>query len=113
MKIYSLEKIDELSGGDPEFAEAIVTAFLEETPQDLDSLQEGIVSEDYTTIYQSAHKLKPNVDLLGVSELHANILKMESMARSNAEMEHLKQLFVEVKATMNDLLNQLKRDFDH
>lgn len=51
---------------------SIIQVFLEETPQDMYSLEQAIAAENHTLIYQAAHKIKPNVDLLRDGAAHIN-----------------------------------------
>ncbi|WP_345742078.1 hypothetical protein [Cellulophaga baltica] len=40
--IYSLDKINELADGDEDFIQSVVSAFLDEVPEDLEQLEVAI-----------------------------------------------------------------------
>ncbi len=111
MKIYNLDKLNELSGGDMEFAQAIAMTFIEETPEDVVQLSNGIKAHDFTATYQAAHKIKPNLDLFGVANAHADILKIEILARENASFDEIEPLFERSKQVIDQLVEELKADF--
>jgi len=110
--IYSLEKIEELSGGDEEFTLSIVGVFLEEIPQDLSILKEAIHNQDFESIYQHAHKIKPNVDLLGMEEVRQQVLAIEKQGRNEKDINVINDLFPPVEKAINEAVVQLKNNFN-
>lgn len=110
--MYKLDKIKDLAGDDQEFVNSIVQVFTEETPADLESLANAISEENYTAIYQSAHKMKPNLDLFGMEETRQKILQIEGMGREGKNLGQIKELYTEVSNEVNALLLKLKTDFN-
>lgn len=110
MGVYSIQKIDELSGGDADFALSIIQVFLEETPQDMYSLEQAIAAENHTLIYQAAHKIKPNVDLLGMVRTHQLILGIEQQGRSNGDLQQIRSDFAESEL-LAKAMEQIKVDY--
>ncbi len=109
--IYNLDKLQELSGGDEEFIVSVVEVFIEETPQDLLNLKNAIENKDFEGIYQNAHKIKPNVDLLGMEEVRQNAYDIEMQGRNDKNMEIITKLFPFVETTINDAIVELKKNF--
>jgi nicotinamide-nucleotide amidase len=85
--IYSLDKINEMAEGDEDFVTSVVSVFLEEVPVDLDGLEKAIAERDYENVYKLAHKIKPNVDILGMEQTRARALEIETMGKSTASIE--------------------------
>ena len=110
--MYKLDKIKDLAGDDHEFVNSIVQVFLEETPADLESLTNAISQENYTAIYQSAHKMKPNLDLFGMEETRQRILQIEGMGKEGKNLNLIKELHAQVSHEVNALLLKLKADFN-
>lgn len=90
---YNLDKLDELSGGDRDFNVSIIEVFLAETPADLENLSGAIDDQAYDLIYQHAHKIKPNAELLGVDKAFESVLDIEKHARGDQDLEAIKSLF--------------------
>lgn len=109
---YNLDKLNELSQGDKEFNQAIISTFLEETPADFKGLESAIASEDFGAIYQFAHKIKPNADLLGIDNLKEQMLTIESHARGDMNIKSIKSLTadanVELQNAYKELYNYIK-----
>ena len=110
--LYSLEKLNELSGGDEDFIVSILTVFVEETPQDLSDLKLAIEVEAFDAVYQSAHKIKPNVDLLGMDETTAHVMSIETEAKTTKNLSRIEKLFPKVEATILACIEEIKSDYN-
>ena len=82
--IYNLDKINEMAEGDEDFIVSVVSVFLEEVPEDLEGLEKAINNKDYENIYKLAHKIKPNVDILGMEQTRAKALEIETLGKLRA-----------------------------
>ena len=77
--IYNLDKINEMAEGDSDFVLSVISVFLEEVPQDLSELEAAVNASHYEQVYKMAHKIKPNVDLLGMEQTRAIALEIEKV----------------------------------
>ncbi len=109
--IYDLSKINDLSGGDQEFLVSVIETFLEETPSDLNVLRVAVKEEDFTKIYQFGHKIKPNVDLLGMEYARANAYEIETLGKKTTDISKIKELFVVLEKDILQVMQELKTDF--
>lgn len=110
--IYSLDKINEMADGDEDFIHSVISVFLDEVPQDLSGLEEALANENYQLVYQLAHKIKPNVDLLGMEQTRAAALEIETLGKNEANMEEIKSIFPGLKKDVEQVVAELKKDFD-
>ena len=83
---YNLEKINAISDGDQDFIEAVVGAFIEEIPADLETYEVQVASGNYEGIYQISHKIKPNLELLGMQESFDANLKIHDWAKAKENL---------------------------
>jgi HPt (histidine-containing phosphotransfer) domain-containing protein len=109
--IYSLDKINEMADGDDEFIKSVVAVFLEEVPQDLDELEKALVVKNYDSVYKLAHKIKPNVDLLGMEQTRAIALQIETLGKKEENTEEIERLVPLLKKDVNQVVSELKNDF--
>jgi HPt (histidine-containing phosphotransfer) domain-containing protein len=77
----ALRSLIELVGDDREALAEIVDAFLEEAPQRLTELREGIASADATVVGRAAHTLKANGRTFGAERLAQLSEEIETAAR--------------------------------
>jgi len=110
--IYNLDKINEMAEGDEDFIISVISVFLEEVPEDLEGLEKAINCRDYENIYKLAHKIKPNVDILGMEHTRAKALEIETLGKSTGSMEEIEEKFPILKKDVLQVLTELKNDFD-
>ncbi|MCV6628727.1 MAG: Hpt domain-containing protein [Flavobacteriaceae bacterium] len=109
--IYNLDKINELSGGDQDFLVSVISTFLEEIPSDLEVLKNAVTAQDFTQIYQFAHKIKPNVDLLGMETARANALEIETLGKTTQDINKINQIFPALEKDVEQAVVELKAAF--
>lgn len=112
MMIYSLDKINEMAEGDEEFVQSVISVFLEEVPTDLEALGKALEKEDYEQVYQLAHKIKPNVDLLGMEQTRAAALEIETLGKNSANMAEIQKVFPVLQKDIAQVVGELKKDFN-
>jgi len=109
---YNLNKILELGDGDKEFVEAVVIAFVEEIPSDLIRFTKAVDSGNYIEIYQVSHKIKPNLDLLGMDESYQLNLNILAWAKAETNSTDIRNAYQKVYAKITDNITALKKDFN-
>ncbi len=109
--IYNLDKINEMAEGDEEFIKSVVAVFLEEVPQDLDELERALEVKNYESVYKLAHKIKPNVDLLGMEQTRAIALQIETLGKKEEDKEEIHRLVPLLKKDVHQVVSELKNDF--
>ncbi|MDT7827630.1 Hpt domain-containing protein [Pricia sp. S334] len=110
--IYSLDKINEMADGDEDFINSVISVFLEEVPQDLEDLEIALDQKNHRKVYELAHKIKPNVDLLGMEQARASALQMETLAKNEADFAEIAAIFPGLKKDIQQVVAELKTDFD-
>ena len=108
---YNLSKVYALSDNDPEFVNQILTLFVNEIPEDLEEIKEGIKKKDHKHAYAYAHKIKPSLDLLGLKVAFEEILQIEAWTKTEGETKEIKETFKSVKNQVDDAIKELKKDF--
>lgn len=109
---YNLEKIDAISDGDKEFIKDVVIAFIEEIPEDLIKFEEEVKTGNFTEIYQVSHKIKPNLDLLGMQESYETNLKILSWSKAETNLADIVIAFNDIKMKINTNIDALKKEFN-
>lgn len=109
--IYNLDKINEMAEGDEDFILSVVSVFLEEVPEDLQALESAIAAKDFEQIYKMAHKIKPNVDLLGMEQTRANALDIETLGKTAGSLDAITLKFPLLKKDVEQVVSELQKDF--
>ncbi len=110
--IYNLDKINEMAEGDEDFILSVISVFLEEVPEDLAALETALDQKDREQAYQLAHKIKPNVDLLGMDQTREAALEIETLGKQGADISEMEKLFPMLKKDIQQVVGELKNDFN-
>jgi len=85
---------------------------LEEVPVDLEALEVAIRDRDFENVYKLAHKIKPNVDLLGMEQTRATALEIETLGKSEENRPEIELKFPLLKKDILQVISELRKDFD-
>ena len=110
--IYTLDKINEMAEGDQDFVLSVISVFLEEVPEDLIALENAITARDFEQIGKMAHKIKPNVDLLGMEPTRANAYALEQLGKNSGSIAEIEVKFPLLKKDVEQVISELKKDFN-
>ena len=108
---YKLFRVRELAGGDENFIVALAHAFLEEVPADAQLLKEAVESNNHHATYQTAHKMKPTVDLFELGVLDILIEVQDWGKHELTDIEIIPKLEI-VLAAIEQATNEIKSDFN-
>jgi len=109
---YNLAKVYALSDNDPEFVNDILTLFVNEVPDDLVQIKEGIKKKDHKHAYSYAHKIKPTLDLLGMNVAFEEILQVEAWTKAEGKRKDIEHTFESIKTQVKEAIKEIKKDFD-
>jgi HPt (histidine-containing phosphotransfer) domain-containing protein len=110
-KIYSFESLQEIAGGDEEFMAIIAKTFLDEIPPDLEALIQAIENNNKALAYQFAHKMKPNLEMLGLN-LTKDVTAIESWTNTSKNKAAVDAQVQKINNTLKQTFKELKADFD-
>lgn len=108
---YKLFRVRELADGDEEFVATLAMTFLEEVPEDAQLLKEAVENKNYKAAYQSAHKMKPTIDLfeLGVLDI---LIEVQDWGKFEKKGEDVSGQLNTVLNAVNNAAEEIKVDFN-
>lgn len=109
---YNLSKVYALSDNDPEFVMQIISLFVTEVPQDLMQIEQGIKDKDHKQAYAYAHKIKPTLDLLGMTMAYEEILQVEAWTRAEGKRKEIEATFESIQGQVDKAIKEIKKDFE-
>lgn len=108
---YKLYRVKELADNDEDFILALAQAFLEEVPEDAEKLKKAVAEKNYHAAYQSAHKMKPTVDLFELGVLDTLIEVQDWGKFEKKEMDITEELKIVINA-VDMAINEIRSDFN-
>lgn len=109
---YNLAKVYAISDDDSEFVNEILTLFVNDVPEDLAQIKEGIKKKDHKHAYAYAHKIKPTLDLLGMTMAFEEILQVEAWTKAEGKRKDIEHTFDSIKTQIKEAIKEIKKDFD-
>ncbi|HTG67471.1 MAG TPA: Hpt domain-containing protein [Flavobacterium sp.] len=109
---YNLAKVYAISDNDAEFVNEILTLFVNDVPEDLAQIKEGIKKKDHKHAYAYAHKIKPTLDLLGMTVAFEEILQVEAWTKAEGKRKDIEHTFDSIKTQVKEAIKEIKKDFD-
>jgi len=110
-KLYNLDAIVKMSRGNSDFIKRIIQVFIEQTPVSVEEIRQAWEVGDLDQIRRIAHKIKPNLDNFGISDLTQDIRAIEALAEAGsatAELEEkIKKLETIIRAVVSDLAHEI------
>ncbi|HPF11631.1 MAG TPA: Hpt domain-containing protein [Flavobacteriaceae bacterium] len=110
-KLYSIDSLKEIAGDDADFMGVVAQTFLDEIPPDLKAMVEAVENDNRELAYQFAHKMKPNIEMFGI-DLLKQITGIESWTKTSKNINSIQTMVDEVNATLHEVFEQLKSDFN-
>lgn len=107
---YKLDKVRELASGDVDFIAAIAAAFLEEVPEAVSQIEIGLKDNDFTKVYQNAHKIKPTIQLFDIP-VFEDVLVIQDWGRFEQKDKKITAEFERLNAVVKVVSAELKSDF--
>lgn len=106
---YSLNQINELSGGEPEFVNQILTVFIELGRDTINGLKSALAIRDVVAIKRMSHKIKPSLRSLEVDELESDIVYLETLDESSVNVSKLNDCVHKVITIISEIIEDLTR----
>lgn len=108
---YNLAKVYAISENDDEFAKQIAMLFVSEVPHEMELIKEGIETKQYEQARASAHKIKPNFDLLGMDNAFEEVKLIEAWAKRKGKRREIKDTYKDLAARVEKAVREIIKDF--
>jgi len=109
---YNLKQLEELSGGSEDFVLEIISVFISDIPNEVENLKSAFLQNKMDNLAKVAHKLKPSIDLLGITSISQTIRDIENLAKNNQSSSDLPFSISKVENVLLKVVNELKKDFN-
>jgi len=107
-KLYSLDQLEAMSSGDEAFINKMVDMFIHMTPEAVDRMVTALAEDDLEDLGSAAHKIKPSIDMMGITSLRQKIRDLEQWGKNRLNVDQIPDLLNEVIETLNGVIQQLK-----
>lgn len=110
--LLNFSRLKELYGDDNEYVLDMMETFLTDALPDFSEFQALINTKDWLTLSKLAHRLKPSLGMVGLTNLEKNMAEIENQARNQPEAESLQLLWDQVKAQLEIGVKEIKSEIE-
>jgi PAS domain S-box-containing protein len=106
--LYDLDQIEKMSHGNPQFVHKMIGIFVQLARENVSIMQRAMEQEDITTLKQTAHKIKPSIDQMGIHSLKEVVRKVEKYDLDYGSKEELTSLVRNLCAVLIEVSDKLE-----
>jgi HPt (histidine-containing phosphotransfer) domain-containing protein len=103
----NLAYLQDIADGNAEFMIEMIDIFLKQTPAYLAEIDEALHVEDWRTVAEISHKIRPTFAFIGADDTKDEMAKIETIARSGKDLEQIAPIFKQVQAASTTLFEKL------
>lgn len=100
-RVVDMDYLKRVAVSEPQFIQEMIALFLQRTPEALRTIRDGIHAKDMTTVWQTAHRMKPTFSYMGMKNTSVLAADLEKLCRNSPD---------EIKAEF--LLGNIEYDFN-
>ncbi len=109
-KLFDLNNLEEMLGGDKEAVFQMVKIFLQATPESLSELVRSYEKNDMNGVSRLAHKLKSSVDIFCVDDIKSDIRKLENNTREQINLDEVPGLVENINSILTAAIEQVREE---
>jgi len=108
-QLFDLSQLRIIARGDTDFLMKLTQLFIEQTPVAIQEMISAYNSEDYMSVADIAHRIKPSIDNMGIITLKEPIREIEKFAEIYKNTGKLETLITEIDVVVRSVVRQLKK----
>lgn len=107
-KLYDLDFVNEMAGGNEEFVNQLLELFVQTVPESIELINKHYENEDFEALGKEAHKLKSTISTVKIPSFVDKIKEMEQIGKTGEGLSRLPQLMVDFNQTMPLAVEQIQ-----
>jgi HPt (histidine-containing phosphotransfer) domain-containing protein len=107
-QITDLTYIRDFSENDKVFILDMIRLFTEDTPQDLKEMEMAFRNQDYDSLAEVAHRLKPSITFFGIDEIKEDMIELEELCKKRSEPSEIEKLLKKIQITCLKAISELE-----
>ncbi len=108
--LYNLDGLRSISKGREDFVTKMIQMFCDNMPDTMNALNSSFQDNDLLGVSKLAHKLKSNIDHLGIISLQRTIRDIESLSDGDGAADVLVPMIAEVNSVISQVVQELQQE---
>ncbi|MBU0486346.1 MAG: Hpt domain-containing protein [Bacteroidetes bacterium] len=102
--------LHEIVNGNLNLIGGIMDAFLKQVPEDLTTINEAIILEDYSTIRSYAHTMKSSASIMGISALAPILDELVMLSEKAVDIDKITSLNFQLNSILKQAIEEVKTE---
>lgn len=111
VSLYSIEKLVEASRGNKLFVDKMISIFINQTKNAIDSINKAYKMRDYKMVGEIAHRIKPSIDNMCINVIKEDIRELEKIAIEDPLSSRMPELMNKIETVLADVVNDLSKNY--
>lgn len=107
-KLYDLQFVEEMSGGNEEFIKQLIELFIESVPESVQNINTYYQTDNHDKLCREIHKLKSTIRTVRIPAFAEEIDEMEKLSKTGENPKRLKELIFKFNEVVPAAVEQLK-----
>ncbi len=108
---YDITDIRTISRGNEAFIMKMLKMFVEQIPMYVQEMKKHLAAGQLVPVGETAHRIKPTIDNMGISSCKTIIREIERMGKANEDNGTLATLLDKVEEDVNKAVEAIRKDF--
>ncbi|MBL4658370.1 MAG: response regulator [Flavobacteriales bacterium] len=100
----------DFTGGKVKLMISTINVLVEELPKNLQIMEEAVKIKDWERLRAVAHKMKPNIMLIGSEYMRGLIVKIERLAAEQSDLHEIPEMVEQLVMHMPQIIKELKEE---
>ncbi len=100
----------EITGGKKKLIIEIIDLFLQQVPEELESITKAIIIVDYGVIKSFTHTMKTSVSVMGITMLKPILQEMNDLSGTSKGIRKIEMLNMELNLICAQVINELEKE---
>lgn len=105
--LYSLEKLEDIARGNQDFMKRMIKTFIQQAEKTMGEMKEALSAKDFVKIGKVAHRIKPNLEMMGVVSLHNQVRSLEGCVAQSITEQEIEKLVHHFTTELSQVLTEL------
>lgn len=106
-KLYSLDTLNAIGGGNLQFLHDFVKLFTDTTPEQVREVTNAAAANNWVHVSEVLHKMKPSIEMFEVKSIVADVKLAERLGKAGEELDKLPALVAHITEVLTALIAQL------
>jgi HPt (histidine-containing phosphotransfer) domain-containing protein len=109
-RFTDLSYLRAIAKGSNEFVLKLINSFITQTTEEIKKMKTSLQKQDWEGIHSTAHKIKPSLHFVGITDLKEPIVELEELAKKKQDPAHIGELVNQVADICTIAIKELEEE---